>query len=39
MKEIIGNNEVTNVSFPNFLTGKNRQIFDRKEIKETLNNY
>ena len=39
MKEIIGNNGVTNVSFPNFLTGKNRQIFDRKEIKETLNNY
>ena len=39
MKEIIGSNGVTNVSFPNFLTGKNRQIFARKEIKETLNNY
>ena len=39
MKEIIGNRRVTNASLPNFITLKNREIFDKKEIAETFNNY
>ena len=39
MKEIIGNKRVTNAPLPNFITGKNREIFDKKEIAETFNSY
>ena len=39
MKEIIGNKRVTNAPLPNFITLKNREIFDKKEIPETFNNY
>ena len=39
MKEIIGNKKVTNVPLPNFITVKNREIFDKKEIAETFNSY
>ena len=39
MKEIIGNKRVTNAPFPNFITVKNREIFDKKEIAETFNSY
>ena len=39
MKEIIGNKRVTNAPLPNFITLKNREIFDKKEIAETFNNY
>ena len=39
MKEIIGNKRVTNAPLPNFLTVKNREIFDKKEIAETFNSY
>ena len=40
MKEIIGNKRVTNAApLPNFITLKNREIFDKKEIAETFNNY
>ena len=31
MKEIIGNKRVTNAPFPNFITVKNREIFDKKD--------
>ena len=37
MKEIIGNKRVTNSSLSNFITVKNREIFDKKEIAETFN--
>ena len=36
MKEIIGNKSVTNAPLHNFITLKNREIFDKKEIAETL---
>ena len=39
MKEIIGNKRVTNAPLPNFITVKNREIFDKKEIAETFNSY
>ena len=39
MKEIIGNKRVTNAPRPNFIAVKNREIFDKKEIAETFNNY
>ena len=39
MKEIIGNKRVANAPFPNFITVKSREIFDKKEIVETCNNY
>ena len=39
MKEIIGNKSVTNAPLPNFITVKNREIFDKKEITETFNSY
>ena len=39
MKEIIGNKRVTNAPLPNFIKVKNREIFDKKEIAETFNNY
>ena len=39
MKEIIGNKRVTNALLPNFITVKNREIFDKKEIAETFNSY
>ena len=39
MNEIIGNKRVTNAPLPNFITVKNREIFDKKEIAETFNNY
>ena len=40
MKEIIGNKKrVTNAPLPNFITVKNREIFDKKEIAETFNSY
>ena len=39
MKEIIGNTRVTNAPLPNFITVKNREIFDKKEIAETFNSY
>ena len=39
MKEIIGNKRVTNAHLPNFITVKNREIFDKKEIAETFNSY
>ena len=39
MKEIIGNKRFTNAPLPNFITVKNRQIFDKKEIAETFNSY
>ena len=39
MKEIIGNKRVTNAPLPNFITVKNREIFNKKEIAETFNNY
>ena len=41
MKEIVGNKRVTNTNapLPNFITVKNREIFDKKEIVETCNNY
>ena len=38
MKEIIGNKIVTNAPLSNFITVKNREIFDKKEIPETFNN-
>ena len=34
-----GNKRVTNASLPNFITVKNREIFDKKEIVKTFNNY
>ena len=39
MKEIIGNKRVTNAPLPNFITVKNREIFDKKKISETFNSY
>ena len=39
MKEIIGNKRVTNASLPNFIMVKNREIFDKNEISETVHNY
>ena len=39
MKEIIGNKSVTNAPLPNFITVKNREIFDKKEIVESFDNY
>ena len=39
MKEIIGNKRVTSVPLHNFITVKNREIFDKKEIAETFNSY
>ena len=39
MKEIIGNKRVTNAPLTNFITVKNREIFDQKEIAETFNSY
>ena len=39
MKEIIGNKRVTHAPLPNFITVKNREIFDKKEIVETFNSY
>ena len=38
-KEIIGNKRVSNVPLPNFITVKNREIFDKKEIAEKFNTY
>ena len=38
MKEIIGNKRFTNAPLPNFITMKNREIFDRKETVEEFNN-
>ena len=38
-KEIIGNKRVSNVPLPNFITVKNREIFDKKEIAEKVNSY
>ena len=37
MKEIIRNKRVTNTPLPNFITIKNREIFDKKEIVEIFN--
>ena len=39
MKEIIGNKRVTDAPLPNFITVKNREIFDKKEIAETFNSF
>ena len=39
MKEVIGNKRVTNAPLPNFITVKNREIFDKKEIAEIFNSY
>ena len=39
MEDVIGNKRVTNASPPNFITVKNREIFDKTEIVETFNNY
>ena len=39
MKEIIGNKRVTNAPLHNFITVKNREIFDKKKIAETFNSY
>ena len=38
-KEIIANKRVTNAPLPNFITVKNREIINKKEIVETFNNY
>ena len=38
MKEIIENKRVTNAPLPNFITVKNREIFDKKETVEEFNN-
>ena len=39
IKGIIGNKRVTNSPLPNFITVKNREIFDKKEIAKTFNSY
>ena len=39
INEIIGDKRVTNAPLPNFVTVKNREIFDKKEIAETFNNF
>ena len=38
-ERIIGNKRVTNAPLPNFITVKNREIFDKKEIADTFNSY
>ena len=38
MKEIIGNKRVANAPLPNFITVKNKEMFDQKKISETFNN-
>ena len=35
----IGNKRVTDALLPNFITVKNREIFDKKEIAETFNSF
>ena len=39
MKEITGNKRVTNAPLPNFITVKNKEIFDKKEVAEIFNSY
>ena len=39
MKQLIGNKRVINAPLPNFITVKNKEIFDEKEIVEAFNNY
>ena len=39
MKEIIGNKRVTHAPLPSFITVKNREIFDKKEIAKTFISY
>ena len=39
MKEIIGSKRVINALLPNFITVKNIEIFDKKEIVGTFENY
>ena len=39
MKEIIGKKRLTNAPLPNFITMKDREIFDKKEIVQTFNSY
>ena len=39
MKKIIGNKRVTNAPLPSFITLKNWEIFDKKEIAKTFINY
>ena len=39
MKEIIENKRVTNAHLPNFITVKNREIFDKKETAKAFNSY
>ena len=39
MKEIIGNKRPANAPLANFITVKNREIFDKKKIGGTFNNY
>ena len=39
MKVIIEKKRVTNAPLPNFITVKNREIFNKKEIAETFNSY
>ena len=39
IKEIIGNKRITNAPFSNFITVKNRETFDKKEIAEAFNSY
>ena len=36
MKKIIGNKRVTNAPLPNFITLKNREIFDKKKLRKHL---
>ena len=38
-ERIIGNKRVTNAPLPNFITVKNREIFEKKEIADTFNSY
>ena len=39
MKQLIGNKKVINAPLPNFITVKNKEILDEKEIVEAFNNY
>ena len=39
MKEIIGNKRVTNAPLPSFITVKNREMFNEKEIAKTFVSY
>ena len=39
MKEIIGNKRVTNAPLPSFITVKNREMFNKKEIAKTFISY